>query len=211
MMFLVGFIVTSIVAFLCDAESRGPVIDSIMKDLKDATKQHKPRSYDECKHVFRTKSETASWPPPNWEELSKDMQDKYSMHGKIEIGQWYFAQEYNGGQGYTWPAAYVNASMERPIVCGQYHTDCCAAALNKYTKEVNGKMGMVVGSESPWAEAALLSTGAKHVITYEYMPIETDHPQMSAMHPKDVAASFLNDTWTPVDFAWSYSSLEHDG
>ena len=47
--------------------------------------------------------------------------------------------------------------------------------------------------------------------TAEYHPITCGDPRMAALHPSDVAHRFLAGALPPVDFAVSYSSLEHAG
>ncbi len=43
------------------------------------------------------------------------------------------------------------------------------------------------------------------------MKIVTNHPQFSACHPTELARDYLANKFEPVDFAFSYSSFEHDG
>eukprot|EP01042_Synura_sphagnicola_P001157 gene1157-1303_t len=43
------------------------------------------------------------------------------------------------------------------------------------------------------------------------MRINTTHPTLTTVHPSDLAEAFLGGSVEPLDFAWSYSSFEHDG
>ena len=52
---------------------------------------------------------------------------------------------------------------------------------------------------TPWAEAALLTHGAKRVITVEYMPINTDYPGLAAFHPSK-ALTNANKSYTSNAF-----------
>jgi hypothetical protein len=44
---------------------------------------------------------------------------------------------------------------------------------------ITGRRVLVVGSEWPWLEALLLHAGAAHVVTLEYRPITSLHPQVT--------------------------------
>jgi hypothetical protein len=45
----------------------------------------------------------------------------------------------------------------------------------------------------------------------EYMSINTTHPRLEGLHPLQMADKFLQHKLKKVDFAWSFSSFEHDG
>eukprot|EP01040_Poterioochromonas_malhamensis_P008004 gene8004-8652_t len=74
-----------------------------------------------------------------------------------------------------------------------------------------GKSTLVVGSQSPWAEAALYNSKARHVTTVEYMRIHSDYRNFTYLHPSDIARKYLDRKWEAVDVGFSYSSVEHDG
>jgi hypothetical protein len=76
---------------------------------------------------------------------------------------------------------------------------------------IKGKRGLVIGSETPWLEAMLLEYGAQHVSTLEFGAIQTDHPQLTTFTPQEFTLKFLQGMIPQFDFAFSYSSLEHDG
>lgn len=85
---------------------------------------------------------------------------------------------------------------------------------DKRKYEFEGSEGVVIGSIHPWAEASFLDHGVKHITTIEYIPINTtdiDPSVLTAFTPRDVAQLYLNNEWKPVDFIFSYSSLEHSG
>jgi hypothetical protein len=87
----------------------------------------------------------------------------------------------------------------------------CKETMQKYNHIIKGKNGIILGSQTPWAEGQLIAAGANHVTTIEYMTLTTDHPKLSTLHPSVAAKMFLDGTWEPMDFAFSYSSFEHDG
>ncbi len=120
-------------------------------------------------------------------------------------------EQQNGGSGYDWNNQVIEDYRKKTNTCGGYGYGLCNTALLKYNDFVKGKNGAVIGSQTPWAEAALVNAEAKEIITIEYMPIQVSYPGLSAIHPADVAKKFLAQEWKPVDFIFTYSSLEHDG
>jgi len=136
----------------------------------------------------------------------------YTFDGAIEMHDYFIGWELqNGGGGYKWPATLINDEGKEPSTCGPYKVDTCNKVISKYSQYLIGKRGYVVGSMSPWAEAALIAVGAANVTTIEYMPITTDHPRLSYVHPYNLSSVFLQGHHSDADFAWSFSSLEHDG
>jgi len=57
----------------------------------------------------------------------------------------------------------------------------------------------------------LLENGAKHVTTLEFGRIESQHPQIDTYIPTEFTLNFLQGNIKQFDFAFSYSSIEHDG
>jgi hypothetical protein len=169
-----------------------------------------------CENIFRSKEEIASvWPPQNlnWMRANdKEYLDNLILgDSSVLIYEYYMANRQNNGDGYNWPKSQLLSLIQSPSTCGLYNHNHCEAVMSKYSSFVIGKVGMVVGSQTPWAEALGFRFGAARMITYEYMKIVTDFPSLTTYHPSEVAAKFLDHTFEPVDFIISYSSLEHDG
>eukprot|EP01041_Mallomonas_annulata_P010656 gene10656-22242_t len=165
-----------------------------------------------CMKLYRERSSTPPlWPPPV--DIPSNLSEYYTMGGVIPVFKRYFKeQQNNGSAGYNWTTKRIEAQMKRQNSCGNYRNPNCNVTLHKYSeKYIRGKRGIVVGSQLPWAEASLLVAGAAHLTTIEYMRIRTDHPQLTAITPEQSASLYLNNKWEHVDFAFSYSSLEHDG
>jgi len=150
-----------------------------------------------------------TWPPLS--EIPQSLYQSFTMNGKVKTISNYHMERQNGGLGYTWSAEKINAMSSERSVCGDYRLPQCADILEKYSHFVAGKRVLVFGSQKPWAEAALLRAGAAHVTTVEYMPIQTDHPQLDAVHPFILRELYINGSFEPVHFVFSFSSLEHDG
>lgn len=80
-----------------------------------------------------------------------------------------------------------------------------------------GSKGLVIGSLKPWAEAALLAKGAIHLTSVDFVNISTDHPQITTIRPDELYLQYTESgtgagaTTEPVDFIFTYSSLEHSG
>jgi hypothetical protein len=67
--------------------------------------------------------------------------------------------------------------------------DWCQDATNKYIDNIKGHVGMIVGSQHPWAEHMMLTAEARLIITMEYMKIKTDHPRLK-VYQINIDASF---------------------
>lgn len=87
----------------------------------------------------------------------------------------------------------------------------CTEVFRKYSSVFNGTRGLVVGTESPWLEATLLSHGANHIITIEYRSILSRVASITTLLPIQAASRYLSGDFREVDFAFSYSSIKHSG
>jgi hypothetical protein len=168
-----------------------------------------------CSALFRSLFDIGSsaviWPPPL--TPSADVVSSYTLDSVIPLTNWYFAEEkyhQNGGTSYDWNMSYILAKGGYNT-CGTYGTPDCAVAFKRYKRFIEGKRGMVFGSESPWAEGALIAAGAKRVTTVEYRTVVSDHPKLSYYHPSVLAQEYLEGKVAQVDFAFSFSTFEHDG
>lgn len=114
---------------------------------------------------------------------------------------------------WIWTKESIDKFTEHFHSCGAYRNSACEEAVVKYNKYIKDKVGMVIGTQNPWAEAGLIEYGAKEVITVEYNKIDSSHPQVKTIHPTEVAKSYIENphNFQKVDFVFSYSSLEHDG
>jgi hypothetical protein len=74
-----------------------------------------------------------------------------------------------------------------------------------------GTVGMVFGTENPWVECVALNLGAPAVWTFEYGTIRSSHPRLKAKPYREIAADYRDGRGEPLDWAASYSSLEHSG
>jgi len=145
-------------------------------------------------------------------------ESEFKMGGKIEnFGQLYFDQAYLGKTALTsrWDNNLVLSNMEKaskrkPMKYGADGLKIHDGAI-KYKSYIEGKRGIVIGSEDPWVEAILLHYGAGKLLTVEFGKIISEHPQIDTMVPKEFTEKFLNGRIEQFDFGMSFSSLEHDG
>lgn len=77
--------------------------------------------------------------------------------------------------------------------------------------DVRGKRVLVIGTEIPWVEVALIVSGAAHVTTLEYGKLVSEHPQISTATPASIRESFLRGGIVPFDAVVTFSSVEHSG
>ena len=78
--------------------------------------------------------------------------------------------------------------------------------LERHPDALQGKSVVVMGSLVPWYESVAIANGAKSVLTVEYGPRVSEHPQLSVIMPDQ-----LKKSGSTFDVAISISSFEHDG
>ena len=194
------------------SQYRGPVLKDIW--IHDQFSFHSHSHAEDlhvCTALYNKALETVNvtWPPPR--EPPRELTQDYTMGGKAALLSWYFEEQQNGGTGYDWNTRVIEEYKALPNICGGYEQGHCDIMFKKHRNLVFNYTGIVVGSQSPWVEAAMFNLGVKKIITIEYMEITTDYPGYSAMHPSTAAKDYLQKKWELVDFAVSFSSLEHDG
>ncbi len=97
---------------------------------------------------------------------------------------------------------------------GSYSNEDIYLALDKYASlAIKDKNCAVIGTASPWIEAALLEYNASSVTTIEYATIYSSVPRLFTITPIEFARKQQTGTNQRqlFDSVWSYSSLEHDG
>jgi hypothetical protein len=153
-------------------------------------------------------------PPRNMPHIYKD---EYTMGGSIKVSDWYFTNE-DADQAQLsraiWTVAYLDeyrAKVRARQHDFSYPTEPMFFAFDAHPYIISGKRGLVIGSESPWAEAMLLEYGAAMLTTVDFRSIPTEHPQIETYPAGAFTQSFLRGEYEPYDFLFSYSSLEHDG
>ena len=166
----------------------------------------------QCIELFRIHASAnalAEYQPPR--QPPSVMLHSFTLDGAVPLHDMFCNEErQNGGSGYYWSAEELDRNGKQPCRCGQYKKPICGQAIASFGDLIKNKSGYVFGTQIPWAESALLAAGAASVTTVEYMTITTDHPRLHYIHPFNLTAKFLRHH-VGADFAWSFSSLEHDG
>ena len=166
----------------------------------------------QCSNLFEKQLKAMNstiWPPP--ESIPDDLIPQFKLFNLVPIFQSYHAEGMVSGS-YYWSNELINTYREREHSnCGVYHSPVCDLATETYRAVIKGKRGLVVGSLAPWAEAMLMNHGVAELITAEYTKIDTDYPRLTIITPFELAAMYLRGDWEPVDFIFTFSSLEHDG
>jgi len=172
------------------------------------------RIRSDCKQLFKQQHTAASiWPPPK--QIPSDLYNSFTMNGLIPVKDNYrYSENEKANEGNTqhWSREKIDDMGNMDNTCGVYNHKECDQMIQKYGHRfINKKRGVVIGSSTPWAEAALLSAGAKHITTIEYRNITTNHPNLTTYRPEDIAHMYVSGEWKLVDFIFTYSSVEHDG
>lgn len=154
-------------------------------------------------------------------EMTPELQSSYDCDGHVtgSVKCLHNPPEKQNGAStiWKWDEDAVSTACKRFNSCNAYGNTACAEAMEIYAdKYISGKIGMVLGTQIPWAEGGLIKWGANKVTTVEYNPIESSFHKLSSIHPFELAERYANQTTEQneaeqVDFIFTYSSLEHDG
>lgn len=151
---------------------------------------------------------TKVWPPPR--NIPTEYHDQFTFFEQFPVFDQYYSEETPIMKS-EWSNELIESFLHRESTCGPYQSDICELLAAEYHHLIQGKRGLVLGSISPWAEALLFRYGVSELITVEYTSISTQYPNLTIMTPAQLAELYLKGLWTPVDFIFSFSSIEHDG
>lgn len=177
-----------------------------------------PKTYRSCKEIAKRLLDLK---PPEVlapKRFPDEMLDNFTLNGQITIQYTHYVNIYNGADALesVWSFDNITEYRQRARARQPFHyfgdTYNVYKSLDKWGLEgVWGKTGIVVGSERPWVESILLEYGARHLTTIEYGSLKSQHPQIATLFPFQTYKLLLEGRWEPVDFAYSFSSLEHSG
>ena len=161
-----------------------------------------------CEHI--------EWPPPK--NIPLKIKETLLLHGRItELPLYYFVEKSNGVPTPTiWRKDEVESYKRRarnkePLGWYPYENHHIYSTLEKFN--LTGKVGMVIGSQYPWLESILLEVGkASKIVTVEYYPTISEHPQIDTLHPNKLSENYdaIKEKYK-FGFIFSFSSLEHSG
>jgi len=175
-----------------------------------------------CAELFALKSESAHWPPPKFETIDAQRQAQFTLNGLAELADFYINSKVyhlNGGEVNHWDTHDIEERV-RNAKQGYCHTGYgdwtpVCAALKQYKSVVSGKHGLVLGSGSPWLESILLAYNATRLTTIEYATSTCQGTggceRLNVIHPSVASKRFAARGFKPYQFAFSFSSYEHDG
>lgn len=148
-----------------------------------------------------------------------ELKESFTMNGRAEVIHKKIDQtSYNHITSQSiqsnWNFSYLIQYRRLPNSCGHFKVPYCDQIFRIYSKSIRKKYGLVLGSTSPWAEAALLNGKAKHITTIDVsgqLQFEGKDSQFQLLSMNKTSQLYLDRQWDPVDFAFSYSFLEHLG
>jgi len=155
--------------------------------------------------------------PPTWSNTHQVYRDTVSHRGEVAVKEWYFDETNFGfgmGQAQVFSKEYYeilinrwkNRTHQNDYVRAHEKTDDAAEAAN-----VTGKVVLVIGSQSPWLEAVLITRGAAKIVTLEYGSFISQYPTHQFIKPKQFREQYLSGDLDKFDIVFTYSSLEHSG
>lgn len=168
---------------------------------------------DSCEKTFQDWLAVARTYKPDVKpikEIPDKLYDDFTLFGQAYIKPWYF-DERSEKSSTTWSKEKVDQlwhSTSSKTYAYNGEGEAIYNAMKNYP--LNGTMGMVIGSLSPWVEAYCLKCGAEKVITQEYKKIISKHPKIGYLHPIELAEKWKQ-YQGQFGFVASFSSIEHSG
>ncbi|CAH1790430.1 unnamed protein product [Owenia fusiformis] len=154
--------------------------------------------------------------PPK--KIPAELYDEFTQNGELPNKNYWYINDKKSISKVNREKYFSKEAIEQLIkddragkIIGTYEVPQPKKSIDAYKDEISNKRGVVIGSQSPWLEALALSAGAKHMTTLEYNNNPFLHPNITKIHPYDMAKKYANGSFQEFDFALSYSSIEHSG
>lgn len=175
----------------------------------------------ECKNIWSNPEidQERDGPPLALSDLPADMAANFTYDSRLPMVPYVslMDQKYLGSAASTpvWEENTVNEwalQCARGLLEGNYgrtETSFLLSGLLQVPDLPNAKV-LVIGSENPWVEACILSTGVSDVTTLEYGRIDSRHPSLHTITPHEMRAKF-SDYSEAFDVIVTFSSVEHAG
>ncbi|VDN52731.1 unnamed protein product [Dracunculus medinensis] len=166
-----------------------------------------------CAEVYTDWFKVAKKYDPNLkppEEIPQSYRDMFTMNGHAIATKHYFDD-----RGVSvipiWTEMFIAELLKNhPYLYKSYGDEGKAVHVATKAFSVQDKVGLVIGSISPWVEVMCLRNGAKKVITVDYYNLTIRHPQMQYYHALQLAKNWANYS-EAFDFIVTFSSIEHSG
>lgn len=175
----------------------------------------------ECESMWKNQEidQERDGPPTPLAELSAELMSDFTMNSSLPIVPYVtlMDQKYLGSEASTpiWEEETVNEwalQCTRGLLEGNYgrhETSFLLQGLQQVPHLPRAKV-LVIGSENPWVEACILSTGVSDITTLEYGKINSRHPSLHTITPQEMRARFA-DFYETFDVIVTFSSVEHAG
>ncbi len=174
-----------------------------------------------CKDIWENPAidQSRTGPPTPLAEIPSGMLPSFTYNSRVPIRPYvtFFDQVYLGSTAEVpvwdnqtidkWAAQCSRGTLEGTY--GRSETSFLLQGLHQIPIMASANV-LVIGSENPWVEACVLSTGAAHVTTLEYGRIESRHPKVSAVTPHEIRGRYTEFLET-FDVIVTFSSVEHAG
>lgn len=139
-----------------------------------------------------------------------------TLNHRISIIDFYnYEESWESSAHVEWTDEYLEQSYKKGYCFGSrvcnYCSLNCESLFEKYSDYLTNKIGVVIGSSTPWLESSIIKAGINHLFTVEYRHILSKVSSLTTFHPKQLASLMRSNAWVPVDVAFSFSSIEHSG
>ena len=163
--------------------------------------------------------ESRTTPPTPLPEIDPRMLARFTYESRVSIYPYssHMDQTYLGSTAElpVWEADKIDNWAQKCISgelqgnYGQSETAYLLQALRQIPSMPTANV-LVIGSENPWVEACVLSTGAARVTTLEYGKIQSKHPKVSTITPDEIRGRY-SEFFEAFNVIVTFSSVEHAG
>ncbi|CAH1778602.1 unnamed protein product [Owenia fusiformis] len=171
-----------------------------------------------CGSIMKRMALNPATPAVPPQKIPAELYDAFTQNGELPNKNYWYINDKKSISRVNREKYFSKEAIEQLIkndkagkIIGTYDVQEPKKSITAYKNEISNNRGVVIGSQSPWLEALALSAGAKHMTTLEYNNNPFLHPNITKIHPYDMAKIYANGSFQEFDFALSYSSIEHSG
>jgi len=172
----------------------------------------------DCKSIFESEEidRPSTHSPLDWVDIPIQLKGEYTHYGKVEIGEYFFDDSMSGSgrSEYVFSKSAVQKYIDAFISGSPYDTYIHASEeMSKAADQLNlkGKNILVIGTQSPWLEAIILTKSPKYVLTLEYGKFRSEYPGLEFIQPDQFRKRYISGKLPKFDFVFTFSSVEHSG
>lgn len=169
--------------------------------------------------------------PPHWDDVPAAMKRDFIMAGRATVlsSPTHYYDEAESSASHFWSREEIDRLVDETRAAALAGTFLVEGVRGSYSAvqrrpalvaifskaalgDITGYHFLVIGSERPWLETALLAAGAAFVTTIEYNPqVQFQHPRLEVISWDVARARYRADHFGPFDGVASFSSVEHSG